>query len=66
MSAEWLALRRQKLQQNPVCEYCGKARAYLVDHIIPIRLGGERLDMNNLKSSCVRCHSRKRREEARL
>jgi 5-methylcytosine-specific restriction protein A len=30
-----------------------------VDHIVPIREGGARLDANNLQPLCHTCHSRK-------
>ena len=62
-SAEWRAVRAQKLREQPLCEEClrhGYVRAAkLVDHVTPIRDGGARLDFNNLQSLCWSCHSRK-------
>lgn len=63
----WVKLRKIKLHQDPLCAEClrrGKtASANEVDHIVPLRSGGERLDMANLQSLCKSCHSRKTRYE---
>ena len=58
--ATWRKVRLAHLRANPVCVVpgCGKA-AMDVDHIVPIRAGGGRLDQNNLQSLCHSCHSRK-------
>jgi 5-methylcytosine-specific restriction endonuclease McrA len=37
--------------------------ATIVDHIVPIRQGGARLDINNLQSLCHSCHTIKSNEE---
>jgi 5-methylcytosine-specific restriction endonuclease McrA len=64
----WRALRARKLALNPFCE-CDdckgkKVKADLVDHKIPIALGGEPLDINNLQSMRNHpCHDRKRARE---
>lgn len=62
-SPAWRAVRRQKLREQPCCEEClrqGKITpATLVDHIVPIRQGGARLDFRNLQSLCQPCHSAK-------
>ena len=58
----WKQLRKIKLYNNPWCEYCPSdvhTIASVVDHINPIRLGGEPFDLDNLKSSCAPCHNRK-------
>ena len=66
-SKEWLILRAQQLKLQPFCEEClkqGKVkRAKIVDHIIPIKQGGAKLDLANLQSLCWSCHSRKSIEE---
>jgi 5-methylcytosine-specific restriction protein A len=33
--------------------------ARVVDHVVPIKDGGARLDWANLESLCVPCHNRK-------
>ena len=66
-SKEWKAVRRVKLNNNPLCEECmrqGKyVRATMVDHIVPIKQGGKALDIQNLQSLCNSCHSKKSIEE---
>lgn len=62
-STEWKQLRKAKLASQPLCEECLRqgrvTKANMVDHIKPIRQGGQALDMNNLQSLCWECHSKK-------
>jgi 5-methylcytosine-specific restriction protein A len=60
-STRWRQLRRKKLQADPFCAKCAPriVAANTVDHIVPIRRGGERWDWANLESLCKPCHSRK-------
>jgi 5-methylcytosine-specific restriction protein A len=55
-SPEWKKLRNLKLSMNPLCEHCEKegklTPATVCDHIVPIREGGAKLDINNLQSLC--------------
>lgn len=58
----WKMLRKIKLHNNPWCEYCPEdihTIATVVDHVMPIRLGGEPYDLANLSSCCAPCHNRK-------
>lgn len=55
-SERWKRLRKWKLMQNPLCEICG-AVAQVVDHIKPIKDGGDWMAIDNLQSLCVRCHN---------
>lgn len=60
--ATWRKVRIAHLMANPVCVTPGCGRAAVdVDHIVPIRAGGGRLDRNNLQSFCHSCHSKKTR-----
>lgn len=63
----WRELRLLKLNKNPLCELCllkkVPVEAKQVDHIVPIKHGGKRLDLNNLQSLCVSCHSKKTMRE---
>lgn len=63
-SARWKSLRKAKLAAQPLCEEClpgGRVRpAMAVDHVIPVRLGGEPFPaLDELRSLCFRCHNRK-------
>ncbi|NPV52640.1 MAG: HNH endonuclease [Firmicutes bacterium] len=57
-SERWRRLRKWKLMQNPLCEECG-ALAQIVDHIKPIKEGGDPMLIDNLQSLCIACHNRK-------
>ena len=46
-----------KLARRPMCESCGSA-ATEVDHIVALSRGGTN-EMDNLRSLCKSCHSRK-------
>jgi 5-methylcytosine-specific restriction protein A len=60
----WEKVRRMHLANEPLCRMCGRL-ADLVDHIQPIRDGGERLDDANLQSLCRSCHDRKTGDDVR-
>jgi len=66
-TSQWLKVRKIKLQQSPICEECKKNGTIvvgkIVDHIVPIKLGGEPYDMDNLQTLCWSCHSRKSIQE---
>ena len=63
ISKEWKRLRQNFLIEHPFCEECRKkgrlTKATVVDHIVPIRMGGSALDENNLQPLCASCHGRK-------
>jgi 5-methylcytosine-specific restriction protein A len=65
--AEWRKLRARVLQEQPLCVHCFNQKrltpAQMVDHINPIRLGGEPLDEENLMPLCHHCHQIKRGKE---
>lgn len=60
---KWRETRKRKLQLFPFCEDCKKNGTYIkatmVDHIKPIKQGGDPFDMDNLQALCWSCHSRK-------
>ena len=62
-SSEWRHKRENFLVEHPFCEECRKygrlTKAVVVDHIIPLRQGGEPFDDGNLQSLCSSCHSSK-------
>ena len=55
---------------NPLCVRCKKNGLITpgkdVDHITPIRLGGEIYDYDNLQTLCKPCHNRKSGKEAHM
>lgn len=66
---KWIDLRDYKLQINPLCEHCEKAKkvsaAKIVDHKIPVQQESDVLmyDIENLQSLCVKCHRQKTRKD---
>ena len=65
-SAKWRKLRSIYIRRHPMCEHpgCNKA-GNVVDHIIPIRQGGNPLDWDNLQTLCHSHHNRKSGKEAK-
>ncbi len=63
-TAVWQKARMMHIRNEPLCRRCGDV-ATMVDHIRPIRAGGERLDDGNLQSLCRRCHAIKTTEDSR-
>lgn len=65
--SRWRKLRNRFIREHPLCIHCkaeGRTKeAEEVDHIIPLRQGGARLDPANLQSLCRRCHQRKTARE---
>ena len=55
----WERLSRMIRRERPICEHCGVAPSRMVDHIVPLRAGGARLDLENLQALCIGCHARK-------
>ena len=59
----WRKTRLAYLQTQPLCEAClrwGRVTpAYDVDHVTPLSMGGARLDFDNLRALCRRCHNKK-------
>ena len=69
-STKWRMLRLQVLTKNPLCITCAKANivtlAKVADHIIPVRLGGEKWNISNLQGLCESCHNVKSSKESKL
>ena len=59
----WRAVRATHLRSEPLCRACSSKGltviANIVDHIMPIKQGGEKYDSSNLQSLCTSCHNRK-------
>lgn len=69
-SKQWRKVRKLYVMENPLCEHCLERDLVTpvqeVDHIKPLRLGGEKFDFDNLQSLCKSCHARKSGKEAHL
>jgi len=63
----WKRVRLLYIQEHPLCEDCEDrgfiTPADLVDHVIPISEGGDRLNFNNLRSLCTADHENKHKHE---
>lgn len=58
------AWRQQVLERDfYLCRYCANVgldtQARIADHVLPVRLGGERLDLDNGAACCDDCHREK-------
>ena len=62
----WRKLRMDVIRQEPVCRACKRQEATVVDHIQPVRLGGEFFLHENLQPLCKGCHNSKSGAESRL
>ena len=62
-SSTWRALRAKFIEANPLCVECKKkgiiTPAKVVDHIVPINMGGAPLSEDNLQPLCATCHNAK-------
>ena len=59
----WRRLRKMFIERNPLCVEC-EAVGQVVDHIVPIKQGGDPLAWDNLQTMCHRCHNIKSGKEA--
>lgn len=62
-SGAWRKAREAYLGHHPACVVCGRV-AKVVDHVTPVRQGGEFWDSANWQSMCTRCHNTKSGREA--
>lgn len=62
-TARWARLRRKVLAKEPMCRACATRGQHApgehVDHITPIRQGGDVWSMDNLQPLCAQHHSMK-------
>ena len=55
----WRNLRDWYIGRHPICESCNTRSSEIVDHIVPLKAGGDRLDEDNLQALCNKCHGAK-------
>jgi 5-methylcytosine-specific restriction protein A len=65
-TTQWRKLRMIILNDEPICRECKLKAASVIDHIQPIRLGGEFWAMENLQPLCTGCHNSKSGKESKL
>ena len=69
-SRKWRRFRKWFFQHYPLCAECLRNGVVKegrdVDHIQPIRLGGEIYDLDNLQTLCKSGHNRKSGREAHI
>lgn len=62
-SPRWRALRRQVLSEDPFCKFCKMENIAtentIADHIVPISMGGNKWDRNNIQGICAHHHNTK-------
>jgi 5-methylcytosine-specific restriction protein A len=61
----WYYIRKDILRRDKFkCSICGerkRKRELDVDHIIPVQMGGQLYDKENLRTLCKECHRAKSR-----
>jgi 5-methylcytosine-specific restriction protein A len=66
-SIQWRRLRNWYIRQHPLCAACKKdgliVNAKIVDHVIPVKDGGDKLNETNLQSLCTFHHNQKTARE---
>lgn len=62
-TTQWRKYRRAFLAEHPLCVECGRV-AEVVDHITPVRLGGDFWQPLNHQAMCHRCHNSKSGRES--
>ena len=62
-TSQWRRLRASVLAATPLCRACESSgrivAAVLVDHIVPVKVGGSIWDAANLQPLCNACHEAK-------
>lgn len=64
-SRAWRELRKWHYERHPLCQWCleeGRVNdkdKTIIDHIVEIKDGGERLDPSNLMTLCLPHHNQK-------
>jgi 5-methylcytosine-specific restriction protein A len=61
LSVRWRRFRGWYLKNHPLCERCeaegrGPVPAQMVDHVLELKDGGERLSEDNAMALCWKCH----------
>lgn len=64
----WRKFRRARLDEEPLCRECDSkgmvTEATVLDHIVRIEDGGDKLTKENTQPLCAKCHNSKSGKEA--
>ena len=68
---DWKELRLKAFKRDDyICAMCKKrdpnTSALVGDHVIPIAIGGEEFDLDNIQTLCLDCNKIKTKSDARL
>jgi 5-methylcytosine-specific restriction protein A len=67
-SRTWRKFRKQRLIEEPLCVHCDEKgitkEATVLDHIIRIAIGGDKLTKENTQPLCRSCHNSKSGKES--
>ena len=58
-TSRWRTIRNLVRQRDPVCRMCNTEPTHTVDHVKPIRDGGDAWDMDNMQGLCKACNAAK-------
>ena len=64
LTPRWRKFSKWYRIHHPLCAVCGHT-GRLVDHVVPVRYGGDPFDEDNVQTLCQRCHNRKTGGERR-
>jgi len=66
----WRTFRLNFLADNALCEACKRegrlTPATVVDHVVPVKAGGDRLDVDNCQALCASHHAGKSARERQV
>lgn len=57
--AAWRQVAASVIRAEPWCCACGATEDLTCDHIVPLSQGGARLERDNLRVLCRRCHGQR-------
>jgi len=62
----WRKIRFVFLRDHPICNICNRKESTVLDHIMPVRLGGNFWDTRNFQALCKYCHNSKSAKESKI
>jgi 5-methylcytosine-specific restriction protein A len=62
----WRKIRAVFLRDYPLCNICKQKESTVLDHITPVRLGGDFWNTRNYQALCKYCHNSKSAKESKI